>query len=178
MVFSRCFVGVIAAVLSWPAAWVVMEQPWDDGPPGPMPVVHARPGEEVTFHCYAYSPCADVTVEDPDGGAKSYLISIVRSELHGGFGVTANGLKDVPRENWYMQCAEDTWCLGGSGFQASETTQKFAHQVPYGTASNWTFNFSPLSGQKGGDVTVVVAFCDHQAPVPAWASDGPCASQD
>ena len=139
------------------------------GPPGPVPVVHARPGEEVMVHCYAYSPCAMVVVEGGDG-AKSYLATIT-SELAGGFGVTATNLSGVPRDQWYMMCAEYTWCLGGFGFNQGGP-QKFAHQVPSGNASTWTFDFAPMSGQPGGDILLRVDLSDGEAPVPAWAPDG------
>lgn len=141
----------------------------EPGPPGPMPVVHAKAGETVTFHCYAYSPCAMVIVEG-DHGAKSYRATIT-SALAGGFGVTATNATGVPRDHWYMMCEEFTWCLGGFGFNAGGP-QKLAGQVPNGTASTWTFDFSPMSGQRGGDVTMRVDLSDHEAPVPAWAPDG------
>ena len=139
-------------------------------PPGPMPVVHARAGETVRFHCYAYSPCALVVVNGTGDGAKSYLATIT-SDLAGGFGVTATGLHGAPRETWYMMCDEFTWCLGGFGFNQGGP-QKFAHQVPNGTASTWAFDFAPLSGQHGGDITLRVDLSDREAPVPAWAPDG------
>ena len=141
----------------------------ESGPPGPMPVVHAKPGEEVLFHCYAYSPCALVVVEGGDG-AKSYLATIT-SELAGGFGVTATNVSGVPRDQWYMMCAEFTWCLGGSGFNPGGP-QKFAHQVPSGNASTWSFDFAPVSGQRGGDIILRVDLSDGEASVPGWAPDG------
>jgi hypothetical protein len=142
------------------------ESPAESGPPGPMPVVHARPGEAVTFHCYAYSPCAEVVVEDSGDGARSYVATI-DSELAGGFGVDTHGNAGfTPEEEAYM-CAQDTWCLGGFGFGAS-AGQKFSHQVPHGTARTWAFGFAPLSGEDGGDVRLVVELSDGPARVPAW----------
>src|SRR5688572_21090973 len=140
----------------------------EPGPPGPMPEMRIRPGEEVTFHCYAYSPCASLVVEgDP---AKSYLVTMT-SELAGGFGVDATGVEGVPREEWFMQCDRDRWCLGGFGFNGGGP-QMFSHQVPYGTATTWWFSFFPMSGQEGGDITLRVDLSDGPAPVPAWAPDG------
>ena len=83
----------------------------------------------------------------------------------------ATGLSGVPRNQWYMMCAEFTWCLGGHGFAAGGP-QKFAHQVPSGNASTWSFDFAPVSGQHGGDITLRVDLSDGEAPVPGWAPDG------
>jgi hypothetical protein len=123
-------------------------------PPGPMPVVHARLGQEVTFHCYAYSPCARVVL-DLDEPVDHVRVTL-RSGLAGGYGADVTPPPDVDAQDG------DVSYGAGYGFGPGGP-EVFEHTVPF-RSSEWTFSFSPLSGQHGADVRMVVTSVESQAP--------------
>lgn len=143
----------------------------------PMDRIAAAPGQVVTLHCAPFSPCASLHVHDALG-KRSYKLTVLESTVQAGFGVTALGAAGVPRDQWYMECARDVWCLGGFGVgteplaPVDQAQQVFAGQVPVGTATDWVFDFAPMSGQAGGTITLAVTLSEAPAPVPAWAPDG------
>ena len=127
-----------------------------DGPPGPMPVVHARLGETVTFHCYAYSPCAEVIL-DLEQPVDFLRVSLV-SELAGGYGGNV-----IPPDDWPNPYGHQY----GNGYGFNDGgPQKFDHLVPF-ESTQWAFSFAPMSGQHGGDIAMLVEVAPDSARA-AW----------
>ncbi|HVL88547.1 MAG TPA: hypothetical protein VM681_11175 [Candidatus Thermoplasmatota archaeon] len=111
-------------------------------------------GETFEFHCKAYSPCAALRFVAPEG-ARGYRMTL-GSQLAGGYGARATGLSDVAPQAEHM-LDQGGWSLGGYGFGRGGP-QEFTWNLreDMGSAREWTFTFSPLSGEEGGLIRVLL----------------------
>jgi hypothetical protein len=115
-------------------------------PPGAMPVEHVELGDSVTFHCYAYNPCAEVVVDlDSD---LTHLRVHVEPGLNGSYTAWAD---PPPGSEWDLG---DTH-YGTSAIFDRDVPLTTDHSLPFG-AKTWRLLFGPTSGAVGSDVTVTV----------------------
>lgn len=115
-------------------------------PPSQMPVKHMRVGESVTFHCYAYNPCAEVVVEAASPVAD--LRVHVDPGLNGSYTAWA---APPPGSQWDLP---DTY-YGSSAIFDRDVPLTTDHSVPF-ASTTWHLLFGPTSGAVGSDVTVSV----------------------
>ena len=129
---------------------------WDP-PPGAMPVKHIALGETVTFHCYAYNPCAEVVV-DAAAGADALRVHVVPG-LNGSYTAWA---APPPGSQWDLP---DTH-YGTSAIFDRDVALTTDHSLPF-AATTWRLLFGPTSGAVGSDVTVSVGLVPGDASASA-----------